>query len=594
MMGARFMYVFLTISCCSAVLSNALCPRNEMEAAYTGPTTRYYDFNVESTLVTVNCVTVPRILVNGEFPGPTIYAVEGDRVIVNVTNKADADLSIHWHGVRQILSGWQDGVAYVTECPLKQGEYFVYNFTVTGQHGTVFWHAHINWLRATVHGAIVVYPRNFSYPHPHPKPVDEFNVILGEWWNTDPNDVEIAGLRGGTGFQLADALLINGKTGSRYNCSDVEGISTLKVTAGKTYLLRIINAGLNTEEFFGIANHKQLVVSVDGEYVKPTEFNTTFISPGLTMNVLITADQTPGTYYMEAQSHSSILITDTEGLPPGAVTSLRNDDPKIPASAIIQYDSAPVLNPSRTFFPTLPEINDTDTTLRFVDSLLTLFPEHVPAKATRHQLFAVGLSNRPCDSTQNCTFATAGQVNNITWVEPRISVLQAYYFDIKGVYTADFPDFPVHPFDYTSPDSPPAPERLSNPGTRVSVIEYGTVVDLVLQGVNNILFQNHPFHLHGNSFWILGRGMGNYDPNTSPATLNYFDPPFRFTVDVPSRGWVAIRWKATNPGVWFFHCHLEKHTTWGMQMAFIVLNGKGPEQTLLPPPERLTPCRPRR
>ncbi|KAL3676210.1 hypothetical protein R1sor_026158 [Riccia sorocarpa] len=77
-----------------------------MEAVYNGPTTRYYNFNVESTMVSANCVTVPRIMVNGAFPGPTIYAVEGDRVKINVTNKAGADLSIHWHGIYQQLTAW--------------------------------------------------------------------------------------------------------------------------------------------------------------------------------------------------------------------------------------------------------------------------------------------------------------------------------------------------------------------------------------------------------------------------------------------------------------------------------------------------------
>ncbi|KAL3693762.1 hypothetical protein R1sor_007413 [Riccia sorocarpa] len=593
MMGARnvavqqILYVLLTISC-FAVLSNAGV-RDDLEATYDGPTTRYYDWTVESATVTVNCVTVPRIVVNGEFPGPPIYAVEGDRIVINVTNKANTDVSIHWHGVRQILSNWHDGVPYITECPLKQGEYFVYNFTVENQQGTVFWHAHINWLRATVVGALIVYPRNFTYPYP--KPDEEFTVLLGEWWNRDPNAVEIAGVKTGQGFQVADALLINGKPGSLYNCSDAEGISTFKVQSGKTYLLRVINAGLNTETFLGIANHTQTVVSADGEYVKPKDINTSFISPGQTLDVLITADQEPGTYYMETKSYSSIMITDTTVLPPIAIMSLRNDDPKIPASAIFQYDTSPPLDPSHTFFPALPEENDTDPTFRFLDSLRTIYPDQVPAQATRKQFFTVGLAAQPCNTSfQNCTFATVAQINNITWVEPEISILKAYYFGIEGVYKTNFPDIPLRFFDFTNADSPDAPGRVSELGTRVSVIKYGTVIDLVLQGMNNLLFQNHPFHLHGHSFWVLGRGMGNFDPNTSPSGLNYHDPPFRFTVDVPSRGWVAIRWKANNPGAWYFHCHLEKHTTWGMMMAFIVLNGDGPDETLPPPPEHLTPC----
>ena len=43
-------------------------------------------------------------------------------------------------------------------------------------------------------------------------------------------------------------------------------------------------------------------------------------------------------------------------------------------------------------------------------------------------------------------------------------------------------------------------------------------------------------------------------------------------------------------GVWFMHCHLEIHTTWGLKMAFLVDNGKGPKQSLLPPPADLPKC----
>ena len=35
------------------------------------------------------------------------------------------------------------------------------------------------------------------------------------------------------------------------------------------------------------------------------------------------------------------------------------------------------------------------------------------------------------------------------------------------------------------------------------------------------------------------------------------------------------------------HCHLEVHTTWGLKMAFLVDNGKGSKQTLIPPPKDL-------
>jgi laccase len=38
------------------------------------------------------------------------------------------------------------------------------------------------------------------------------------------------------------------------------------------------------------------------------------------------------------------------------------------------------------------------------------------------------------------------------------------------------------------------------------------------------------------------------------------------------------------------HCHLEVHTTWGLRMAWVVLDGKLPHQKLTPPPSDLPKC----
>ena len=44
-------------------------------------------------------------------------------------------------------------------------------------------------------------------------------------------------------------------------------------------------------------------------------------------------------------------------------------------------------------------------------------------------------------------------------------------------------------------------------------------------------------------------------------------------------------------GVWNFHCHIERHMSWGMMMAFITENGEGPTATLPAPKHRLPQCK---
>lgn len=80
--------------------------------------------------------------------------------------------------MKQIRTGWADGPAYITQCPIQPGQSYLYNFTLTGQRGTLWYHAHILWLRATVHGAIVIKPK-LHLPYPFAAPHNELVVILG-------------------------------------------------------------------------------------------------------------------------------------------------------------------------------------------------------------------------------------------------------------------------------------------------------------------------------------------------------------------------------------------------------------------------------
>lgn len=65
---------------------------------------------------------------------------------------------------------------------------------------------------------------------------------------------------------------------------------------------------------------------------------------------------------------------------------------------------------------------------------------------------------------------------------------------------------------------------------------------------------DHPFHLHGHYFRVLGK----------PGNLNLTDPVQKDTVNVPANSEMVIQWRANNPGRWFFHCHIEWHLETGM------------------------------
>lgn len=87
--------------------------------------------------------------------------------------------------------------------------------------------------------------------------------------------------------------------------------------------------------------------------------------------------------------------------------------------------------------------------------------------------------------------------------------------------------------------------------------------------IDNFDDGNHPFHLHGYKFWVLGQGRGYFNMSTYES-LNTTNPLRRDTVTIEQYGWVLIRFVADNSGMWAFHCHIAWHLAAGMLMQFLV------------------------
>ncbi|KAL6315835.1 hypothetical protein AAG906_008222 [Vitis piasezkii] len=141
--------------------------------------------------------------------------------------------------------------------------------------------------------------------------------------------------------------------------------------------------------------------------------------------------------------------------------------------------------------------------------------------------------------------------------------------------------------DHPTPDNATTPDR----GTKGRILEYNSTAEIVFQGTNVLNgAENHPVHLHGYSFYVVGSGFGNFNNGTDPKNYNLVDPPELNPFGVSKNGWAAIRFRADNPGVSFLHCHLEQHSTWGLDTVLIVKNGKTPLTSSQQPPHYLNPC----
>ncbi|PWA88972.1 laccase 7 [Artemisia annua] len=542
---------------------------------------------VETSFVVKN-LTVNRLCqnqvitaVNGSLPGPTLRAKEGDTIIVHVFNKSPYNLTIHWHGVFQRLTQWADGPEFITQCPIRPGGNYTYMFNLTGQVGTLWWHAHVQWLRATVYGALVIRPRD-DQKYPFVKPYREDTILLGEWWNANPIDVESTALASGGVPVNSDAYTINGWPGDLFNSCVSKNTYKLDVVPGKTYLLRIINAALNNQFFFKIANHNLTVVGADAAYTNPFQTDVLVLGPGQTNDVLFTANQSPGLYYMAATPYASAA-----GVPFNGNTT----------TGIIAYQNAKQTTP---ILPVMPAFNDTPTAFAFSSNLTALvtspFWSPVPRTVDEDMLITIGLGISACSSNQNCSGIfgqrMSASMNNHSFVLPsRVSLLEAVFRNISGVYTTDFPDTPPLIFDYTNVNNSFNQSLLFTPKlTSVKRVKFNATVQVVFQNTALIGIENHPMHLHGFNFYVLAQGFGNYNPATDTQKFNLVNPQERNTLGVPVGGWAVIRFRANNPGVWFLHCHLDVHLPWGLGTAFLVDNGGTPESTLPPPPTGFPQC----
>ncbi|KAL2337878.1 hypothetical protein Fmac_012324 [Flemingia macrophylla] len=543
-----------------------------------------HTFNVEDISVKRLCRQQVITAVNGTLPGPTINAREGDTVVVHVFNKSPYNLTIHWHGILQILTPWSDGPEFVTQCPIPSGSSYTYKFKITGQEGTLWWHAHSSFLRATVYGALIIRPRR-GHSYPFPKVYQEVPILLGEWWNANVVEVEHNATESQAIPMESHAYTINGLPSDLYrdlyNCSK-DKTYHVKVKRGKTYMLRIINAALNAQHFFEIANHTMTVVAIDAAYTEHYKTKVLVLAPGQTVDILLRADQPVGSYYMAFLPYRSA---------PGVNLNANM------TRGVIIYEGA--TSAEKPVMPDLPDPFDTPTAHRFYTNITGLAggPHWVPVPrhVDEHMFVTFGLSYDVC---RNMSGHCPGQkplsanMNNESFVLPRgkgLSMLEALYRNVDGVYTRDFPDQPPFVFDYTNPNLTTLTDYAPK-STKVKTLKFNSTVEVVLQNTAIVAAENHPIHIHGFNFHVLAQGFGNYNATRDQPKFNFVNPQIRNTISVPVGGWSVIRFQANNPGIWLVHCHFENHLPWGLAMAFEVLNGPTPSSSLPAPPHDLPKC----
>jgi FtsP/CotA-like multicopper oxidase with cupredoxin domain len=219
---------------------------------------------------------------NGRVHGPTIEAVEGDRVRIYVTNKLKAATTAHWHGL--FLPNGMDGVGGMTQKPIQPGETFKYEFTLR-QHGTFMYHSHhdeMTQMALGLMGMIVIHPKRIKTPVDH-----DFAIMLSEWRidvgarRPDPNEM--------TDFNV---LTMNAR------CSP--GTAPLVVKRGSRVRIRFGNLSAMEHHPIHLHGHSFFVTETEGGEIPASARqpeSTVLVGVGQTRTVEFVADA-PGDWAM--------------------------------------------------------------------------------------------------------------------------------------------------------------------------------------------------------------------------------------------------------------------------------------------------------
>ncbi|KAF2162658.1 multicopper oxidase [Zasmidium cellare ATCC 36951] len=482
-------------------------------------------------------------LINDAFPGPTIEARSGDRLIIHVENALDDDegLSIHAHGLSMRGTNDMDGAVGITQDSILAGSTFTYNFAIdSNQHGTFWYHSHFAEQRADgFYGGLIVHqPRSEA---PSTDLALEHLLLVGDWYHRTAVEALVHYMHPGAfGLEtVPDSILVNGR--GAYRCSDAvparpvdcQTVDTMSIraldldTARKT-VLRVVNVGAYAGFEISVLGAVLTPLTVDGGHdVKGSAAKKVgFLHPGERMSLLVEQNSV-------AIHHEATLVV-----------TLDEDPFKYENSALTPSHSFPVQWHGDVIHQ--PETERAVYELFDIQDVTAAHDQSEKLPSTADQTIILYTTTQKLAHLDN---EPHGFINNTLW----------------------------------TPQSPPLiglPRDEWNKHQLVPEITYNEAsplwVDIVL---NNLDEDWHPFHLHGNDFWVLSKyssplNWGSYNPyeDASPPGGRYdlVGAMKRDTFYVPRRGYAVLRFRADNPGLWMMHCHVLWHQASGMAMAFDV------------------------
>ncbi|OXC83396.1 Cu-oxidase [Cryptococcus neoformans Tu259-1] len=502
------------------------------------PTTREYTFNLTEALASPDGYERLVYAVNNMLPGPVIEANTGDTVIVHVNNYLHEGQGIHWHGLRQNGTALMDGVPGITQCSIPPGGSFTYQFTVSHQSGTFWWHSHYsNSMADGIWGPLIIHSPN--EPLQRGRDYDEDRIVAVTDWMHDESETIVEALISSEGYRgrpfppQGDAILINGR--GQTNCTATGSPSCtyppppeIHVPVNCRVRLRFISAASHPMYRISIDNHSMEIVETDGTAVYGPTIHEISISSG---------------------ERYSVIINTTEGKEGDAFwlrTSVALD---CMAQGVTQVGLAVVRYTGNGSITTAEPRTEAWTDLARPDT--------------------------PCVGLDEMYHLSPRELVNASQTALESRVLDSKLGKFVDVYGNSFEGYGFNNVTYQNQINDPLLYVVQRGGTcNSSLIANATFADI---GPVNIIINNldshigHPYHMHGTEFQLMGRGTGALTLDDLPNTNLTLDNPTRKdTIWMQGGSWALLRIISDNPGVWALHCHIGWHLAKG-KMAVVVV-----------------------
>lgn len=546
------------------------------------------------------------ILINGQFPGPTLEVMEGAEVAVKVVNElVNEGLSIHWHGIYMSNNVWMDGVPYVTQCPIRPQQSFTYRF-IADPPGTHWYHSHNGLQRIDgLFGALIV-----RRSKEQGMLLRHFSMVINDWFPLPSTEMDLLNplrsLRRGNaekrfnspdrrGFSFDGVELtvmdywsglINGRGRKGNNTAP---LTIFEVTQGNLNRFHIVMASGEFAYRVSIDQHELTVIESDGNPVKPTKFESVIVFPGETYVVEFQTNQSPGRYWIRAET--LLLGRGYKNLQPdGAIWDTKailhyegtNDkqDPdsrrrKCTSETPCKALNCPWPDYRQDLFPNMrcAAFSELRLDISRYDGDLPHENENVDIELFLNVAFPVGSSINshrmvmprapfsqdpstwqlvPCTRDCEKVGCLCSNIINLPAHKTVQLVLMAHIFAGLQKGTVSGSEGKSH-----------HPMHLHGYSFRVLKTAYPIVDNMtgeVLDGNKDITCNWREDRTCSHPYWTTGRAPG----------LNFDKPPLKDSLLVAAMGYTVVRFRTDNPGYWFFHCHSILHLVEGMSLVFNV------------------------